>query len=592
MKKILAMILSFILILSFVGCNKDIANKKGASSEPGNSSVFTGDNSLKENNQSKDDTVNSGSSSNTTSGNTTPSSGITTENVKIDSLDKLNFYAVKQAIAENGTVLLSDSAHKPKVATLANSTSFRMLNLSNSTATNINANSTFTMTMYSYFTIMLNDTRGFLAQKLGGTGSVEVVITQNNFHNMITFKKGERYYSCLQISLTERAMSFSSHKYVNGFQLVENFDQENYKFTVSFEGDKVIGINCGRLDGNGHGAYVADDITFNDTLCFVIHKKQTFTAKQLEDMFASNNENSSDIKPSQNENNTTTSKPSHEPEPHKHVYTTNVVAPTCSKEGYTLHKCACGDEYLSNETPQTYRHRFSKNTHPNFGDSYVGNYLGSDTCSLCGLEVIDQGYWRDANYKKSNVRYYFTNDTFVVYGSGTIPGNPLTNSSKENLAPWNEYFRRNTEDFNNITTIIIADGITEISDNSFKFPEKENNIKTIYISDSVKKIKKSFSGFDKVTDVRLSHNLEYLGANFSSRDHGMLRNKTVLPKTLKYLSRSAFPRSDWLWYEGTEEEFSSIRIIENQSLTAIEWINNNREALIGMYGVDYNCTFQ
>lgn len=306
MKKVLAIILSLILILSFVGCKKDTENKKDTSSIPENSSVFTESDFLEENNLSKDDAVNSSSSSNITSGNKTSSSSetqskgknnsdddisssITTENVKINSLDKLNFYAVKKAIAENGVVLLSDSAQKPKVATLANNTSFGILNLANFTATNIGANSTFTITMYSYFTITLNDTGGFLAQKLGGTGSVEVVITRNNFNNMITFKKGERYYSCLQTSLTERAMSFSSHKYVSGYKLVENYDGENYEFTVYFEGDKVIGINCGRFEGNGNYKYVADDIKFNDNFCFVVHKKQTFTAEQLEGLFTSNN---------------------------------------------------------------------------------------------------------------------------------------------------------------------------------------------------------------------------------------------------------------------------------------------------------------
>lgn len=306
MKKIISITLTLILILSFVGCKKDTANKKDGSSIPENSSVFTEGSPSKNNNQSKDDGVNSTSSSNNASNNKTSSSSstqnnsnnnsddnisssITTENVKINSLDKLNFYAVKKAIAENGVVLLSDSSQKPKVTTLANNKGFRLLNLANSTVTSINANSTFTITMYSYFTITLNDTRGFLAQKLGGTGSVEVVITRNNFNNMITFKKGERYYSCMQTSLTERAMSFSSHKYVNGFKLVENYDQENYEYTVYFEGDKVIGINCGRFEGNGNYKYVADDIKFNDNFCFVIHKKQTFTAEQLEGLFASNN---------------------------------------------------------------------------------------------------------------------------------------------------------------------------------------------------------------------------------------------------------------------------------------------------------------
>lgn len=43
--------------------------------------------------------------------------------------------------------------------------------------------------------------------------------------------------------------------------------------------------------------------------------------------------------------------------PHVHAYAESVVAPTCSKAGYTLHVCVCGDQYLDNETamlPHTY----------------------------------------------------------------------------------------------------------------------------------------------------------------------------------------------------------------------------------------------
>ena len=36
---------------------------------------------------------------------------------------------------------------------------------------------------------------------------------------------------------------------------------------------------------------------------------------------------------------------------HQHVYTEEVVPPTCTEGGYTLHKCACGDSYRDNETP-------------------------------------------------------------------------------------------------------------------------------------------------------------------------------------------------------------------------------------------------
>ena len=108
---------------------------------------------------------------------------------------------------------------------------------------------------------------GFLAQKLGGTGSVEVVITQNSFSNMITFKKGERYYSCLQTSLTEKAMSFSSHKYVNGFKLVENFDQE--KKEKSRQKANVL------LSGNKYHILVENHVFYCNGTTVWHHNKET-----------------------------------------------------------------------------------------------------------------------------------------------------------------------------------------------------------------------------------------------------------------------------------------------------------------------------
>ena len=35
---------------------------------------------------------------------------------------------------------------------------------------------------------------------------------------------------------------------------------------------------------------------------------------------------------------------------HTHSYVETVIAPTCTKKGYTLHKCSCGEEYKDNET--------------------------------------------------------------------------------------------------------------------------------------------------------------------------------------------------------------------------------------------------
>lgn len=303
MKKLIAIILMLSMVICFIGCNKTATSSSAESTVYiENEQIGVDDIELgiaSENTQSQQD--NESSQNETTSSENNSSSSVVTddlvedyasnikkENVKINSLDALNFYAVKKAIAGNEVEQLS-SNQQVKATTLSNVRNRSSASLMNLTTTTIDKNSTFTITMYSYFTVTLSDTNGFLARKLGGTGSVEVVITRNNFNNMITFKKGERYYSCLETSSNDNAMSFSSHKYVNGYKVVENEESENYGFTVYLEADRVIGIRCDRYIEGDTFECSADQITLNDNFSFVIYKKQSFSAGQLEQLFVTNN---------------------------------------------------------------------------------------------------------------------------------------------------------------------------------------------------------------------------------------------------------------------------------------------------------------
>ena len=56
---------------------------------------------------------------------------------------------------------------------------------------------------------------------------------------------------------------------------------------------------------------------------------------------------------------------------HTHSYVETVVEPTCTTKGYTLYKCACGDEYKDNE----------KNELPH-------NYVDG-VCTVCGDEITE-----------------------------------------------------------------------------------------------------------------------------------------------------------------------------------------------------------
>lgn len=264
------------------------------SSQDNNSSIsssqeeFISDNST----SSEPDTEYNFESSDDTSSTVIPSEPPVTEtNYNIDSIDKINFYSAKKIISENSLFPFGMSNkvfYSPRAIMLNNTY----------TEYPIDRNKIFTTTMVTYFTIQLNDERGFLAQKLGGTGLVEVVVTQNDiedFGQMITFKREEKYYTCFandskfdpdsNLSSSE----FSSHKYIDGFNIIENLEQENYKFTVHYDGSNVIGFECSPFY-SAPTNYAVDNVTFTEDFCIVIYTQQTFTIDELEVFFKNEEE--------------------------------------------------------------------------------------------------------------------------------------------------------------------------------------------------------------------------------------------------------------------------------------------------------------
>ncbi len=72
-----------------------------------------------------------------------------------------------------------------------------------------------------------------------------------------------------------------------------------------------------------------------------------------------------------------------------HNYTSTVVAPTCTENGYTLYECACGDKYRGDTTPAL-GHDYVES-----GDTTTGYTY---TCSRCG-----DSYWEHAHVYKTGV---------------------------------------------------------------------------------------------------------------------------------------------------------------------------------------------
>ena len=227
-----------------------------------------------------------------TSSNSTSSDPTTIEtDYFIDSIDKINFYSAKKIISDNSILPfgMSGNAFSTPNILFLNNAYFEYP---------IDRSKVFTATMVTYFTITLNDEKGYLAQKLGGTGLVEIVVTENNIEEMgqmITFKKNDKYYTCFMngqsndINSGRVSREFSSHKYIDGFNIVKNLEQENYKFTVHYDGSKVVGFECAPFK-SVPANYVADDVTFIEDFCVVIYTKQTFTIDELEVYFKNENE--------------------------------------------------------------------------------------------------------------------------------------------------------------------------------------------------------------------------------------------------------------------------------------------------------------
>lgn len=120
----------------------------------------------------------------------------------------------------------------------------------------------FSFEKVSMFSIELTDEAGFLASKLG-LGTVEVVITENCIwgDSLITFRNGDNFYSCLLNGTSYnqntggRIWQFSTHKFVSGFYIVKNIEQENYTFNVETDAKgQVTVFTCAEFKVGGSRA--------------------------------------------------------------------------------------------------------------------------------------------------------------------------------------------------------------------------------------------------------------------------------------------------------------------------------------------------
>lgn len=155
----------------------------------------------------------------------------------------------------------------------------------------LDPNEPFFIDKVSMFQILLTDENGFLASQLG-LGIVDVVITENCIwgESLLTFRNGEKFYSCLtngwgyDRETGGTQWDFSTHKYVEGFYIVKNLEQENYKFYIEMNaaGDAVT-FTCSR--GIDNGGDRPDQNVQIVSSTEISNEGRSFTVAELEEYF-------------------------------------------------------------------------------------------------------------------------------------------------------------------------------------------------------------------------------------------------------------------------------------------------------------------
>lgn len=230
-------------------------------------------------------------------------------------------------------------------------------------------------------------------------------------------------------------------------------------------------------------------------------------------------------------------------EAHSHSYSASTVAATCKSEGYTLHKCDCGDEYKDQYTAKSVQHDFPR----------MGTVYGYD-CRVCGLRVCAKGnYDGSIPDTVSPIKYYITGGrntgedrTLVIYGSGEIPDRP----------EWANYWNMETGCYpDEITEIVICEGITSIGSNAFNCIEREYcRVNSIVIPSSVTHIgDKAFAGVTGFSGVFYMSGVRTTGDDFLPPKC----NAVYMPETFEYTTHN-FALNEYIYYQGTEEQFATI----------------------------------
>lgn len=161
----------------------------------------------------------------------------------------------------------------------------------------LSPNDVFSFDKVSMFQIELTDEKGFLAYQLG-LGTVDVVISENCIwdDSLITFRNGDKFFSCLSNGCGYDQQTgnfvweFSTHKFISGFYIVKNIEQENYSFSIEIDGaGQAISFTCAEFKNGGPRA--DQNVKIVSSTVFSTDGG-SFTAAELDQYYKPKNENS------------------------------------------------------------------------------------------------------------------------------------------------------------------------------------------------------------------------------------------------------------------------------------------------------------
>ena len=209
-----------------------------------------------------------------------------------------------------------------------------------------------------------------------------------------------------------------------------------------------------------------------------------------------------------------------------HNYTTSVIAPTCSEQGYTLHSCTnCGNNYKDTFVDAIGTHSWQ--------DLYVVVSTCIDKkvlsiCNICGItDVVNKQPTENHNY----------NDTSCVVCGFLKPSTGLEYALSSDGCSYEVKSIGTCEDIN----VVIPEEymglpVNKINDRAFY---NCSHIVTITIPDTIISIGKySFGYCSNLADVNMGTGLISIGENAFYNDDNIV--DIVIPNSVTTVGRSAF----------------------------------------------------